>query len=265
MTNSTVGSEPTSADIVRQGAVIAALTATLATNTLAQLLPLNGQSTGEISGRFPLLITPPAYVFGIWGVIYSGLLGYAVYQALPAQRTNPRLRRIAWPFVLTCAANCVWLLLWHYNQYRLTLGAMVGLLLGLLTIDRRLGRADSQSTLDLLFARLPFSIYLGWISVATIVNATVVLYDAGWDGMGISPELWTTALIGVGTGLGATMGVKEGDAAYPLALAWAFAGVAKKNAATPLVGRAAWIATAVGLLSAGAALLRRRPKPELAA
>ncbi len=260
MTNAAAGTQPASADLARQGAVIAALAATIAVNAAANLLPLNGQATGEVSARFPVLITPPGYVFGIWGLIYSGLIAYAVYQALPSRRDSARLRRIAWPFVLSCAANIAWLLLWHYNKFGLTLGAMVGLLLALITVDRRLGRFGGQPAADLLFARLPFSVYLGWISVATIVNATVVLYDAGWDGAGLSPELWTTALLGVGAGLGATMGLREGDPAYPLVLAWAFAGVAGKNAATPLVGPAAWAATAVALLAAGVALLRlRRP------
>lgn len=257
MTNVVAGARPAAPDIARQGAVIAALAATLATNTLANLLPLNGQTTGAVSARFPVLITPPGYVFGIWGLIYTGLIAYAAYQALPARRDNARLRRIAWPFVLSCAANIAWLLLWHYNQFGLTLGAMVGLLLALITVDRRLGRPGALPLDELIFARLPFSIYLGWISVATIVNATVVLYDAGWDGFGVAPEVWTTALLGVGAGLGATMALREGDPAYPLVLAWAFAGVAGKNADTPLVGPAAWAATVVAVLAAIAALLRR--------
>lgn len=258
MTNAAAGARPATADIARQGAVIAALAATLAVNAAANLLPLNGQTTGEVSGRFPLLITPPGYVFGIWGLIYTGLIAYAAYQALPAQRESPRLRRIAWPFVLSCAANAAWLLLWHYNRFGLTLGAMLGLLLALVTVDRRLGAFGAQPAGELIFARLPFSVYLGWISVATIVNASVVLYDAGWDGAGLSPELWTAGLLGVGAGLGAAMGLRRGDPAYPLVLAWAFAGVAGKNAATPLVGPAAWVATAVALLSACAGLLRWR-------
>lgn len=258
MTNVAAGSRPLSTDLARQGAVIAALTATLATNTLANLLPLNGQTTGEVSDRFPLLITPPGYVFGIWGLIYTGLIGYAIYQALPAQRDNPRLRQIAWPFVLSCAANIAWLLLWHHNQFGLTMGAMLSLLFALIAVDRRLGTMGEQSPADLILARLPFSVYLGWISVATIVNATVVLANAGWDGLGLSPELWTTGLLAVATGLGVTMGTREGDVAYPLVLAWAFAGIAAKNAATPLVGPAAWVATAVAVLAAGAALLRWR-------
>lgn len=258
MTNAAAGTRPATADATRQGAVIAALAATLAVNAAANLLPLNGQATGEVSARFPVLITPPGYVFGIWGLIYTGLIAYAAYQALPAQRDSPRLRRVAWPFVLSCAANVAWLLLWHYNRFGLTLGAMVGLLLALIAADRRLGRFGEQPAGELLFARLPFSVYLGWISVATIVNATVVLYDAGWDGAGLSPELWTAGLLGVGAGLGATMGLRQGDPAYPLVLAWAFAGVAGKNADVPLVGPAAWAATAAALLSAAGALLRWR-------
>jgi benzodiazapine receptor len=259
MTNAAAGAQPaTAADVARQGAVIAALVATLAVNTAANLIPLNGQTTGEISDRFPVLITPPGYVFGIWGLIYTGLLAYGVYQALPARRDRERLRRIAWPFVLSCAANAAWIILWHYGQYRLTLGAMVGLLLALITIDRRLGPAGELPADDLVFARLPFSVYLGWISVATIVNATVVLYDAGWDGAPLSPEAWTAALLGVGAGLGAAVGVGRGDAAYPLVLAWAFAGVAQKNAGVPLVGPMAWAATAVAILAALAGLVRAR-------
>ncbi len=243
-------------DAARQSAVLAALAATVGMNVLANRLPLNGQATGEISNRFPLLITPPGYVFGIWGVIYTGLIGYAIYQALPAQRGNPRLRRVAWPFVISCAANVTWLLLWHYNYFGLTLGAMVGILLALITIDLRLGHVRGSPLAERLLVRLPFSLYLGWISVATIVNATVALASVGWDGAGVSPELWTAGLIGVGAALGVAQGAGRGDAAYPLVLAWAFAGLATKNADVPLVGNTAWIATAVALLASGAGLLR---------
>lgn len=251
-------SGPQSADLARQGAVLAALAATIGVNALANILPLNGQTTGEISGRFPLLITPPGYVFGIWGVIYTGLIGYAIYQALPARRDDETLRRIAWPFVLSCAANIAWLLLWHYNQYGLTLGAMVGLLLALITVDLRLGRVRGGAVAEQLLVRLPFSVYLGWISVATIVNATVALTAAGWDGGPISPEAWTAGLIGVGAGLGLAQGAGRGQVGYPLVLAWAFSGVAAKNAGVPLVSWAAWAAAGLSLVSAAIAAVRGR-------
>ena len=104
-------------DYLRQFAVIVVTLATIAINGLATSLPLNGQSTGEISDRFPSLFTPAGYVFAIWSVIYLGLLAYMVYQALPSQRTNPRLRSIGWPYVVSGIANSVWIFLWHYNLF----------------------------------------------------------------------------------------------------------------------------------------------------
>ncbi|NTV64255.1 MAG: tryptophan-rich sensory protein [Oscillochloris sp.] len=242
--------ERLAADSLRQAAVIAALAATLTVNTLANTLPINGQTTADVSARFPLKITPPGYVFGIWGLIYSGVLGYAIYQALPAQRANPRLRRIGWLFIVSCAANIAWILLWHYNRPRQTLGAMFGILLALIAITTRLGKPLQGPLAERLLVRLPFSIYLGWISVATLVNVTVALSDLGWDGLGIAPDLWTVGLLGTGTALGAGIGALRGDPAFPLVLVWAFSGIAGKQADSPLVANAAWLATAASVLSA---------------
>lgn len=243
------------ADVTRQAAVVAALSATISANALTNILRLNGQTIGDVAARFPLPIIPARHTFGIWGVIYSGLIGYAVYQALPRQRDNERLRRIAWPFVVSCAANVTWLVLWHYNRFRLNLGAIVGLLLALITIDLRLGQARGP-WVEQLLVRLPFSIYLGWISVATIINTAVTLYDAGWEGTPASREAWTAGLLSLGAALGATMGVGRGDPAFPAVIAWAFSGVATKQAGTPLVAPMAWAAAAASLAAAPIALLR---------
>lgn len=256
MTNRVATAPAGAAGIGRQAGVATALVGTVTINALANILPLNGQSTGEISDRFPLLVTPPGYVFGIWSLIYTGLLAYAVYQALPAQRDNERLQRIAWPFVASCAANALWIVLWHYNQYALTLPIMVGLLLALILIDIRLGHGRFVPLAERLFVRAPFSIYLGWISVATIVNATVVLYNAGWRVDGFTAEVWTSALIAVGAALGIWQGAGRGSIAYPLVLAWAFSGIAIKNAALPLVSGVAWTATVLMLVAASAAVFR---------
>jgi tryptophan-rich sensory protein len=247
--------QPAAADVTRQAAVVAALTATIGANALTNALPLNGQTIGDVAARFPLPIIPPRYTFGIWGVIYSGLIGYAVYQALPRQRDNERLRRIAWPFVVSCAANVVWLVLWHYNRFRLNLGAIVGLLLALITIDARLGHARGP-WVERLLVRLPFSIYLGWISVATIINVAVSLYAEGWEGDPASREAWTAGLLSMGAALGATIGVGHGDPAFPAVMAWACSGIATRQAGTPLVAPVAWAATAASLASASVALLR---------
>jgi hypothetical protein len=107
-----------------------------------------------------------------------------------------------------------------------------------------------------LLARLPFSIYLGWISVATLVNATVALYDAGWDGMGVGEDVWTAALLGTGATLGVGMGALRGDVAFPLVLVWAFRGIAEKQADSAVIAPAAQAATAVAALSAAIGLWR---------
>ena len=121
-------------DKVRQWAVILGVVATIAINALANALPLNGQTTGEISDRFQVFFVPAGYVFSIWGLIYLGLVAFGVYQALRAQGDNPRLRSIGWLFVGSCVANIAWIFFWHYELFPLTLVAMLTLLALLIVI-----------------------------------------------------------------------------------------------------------------------------------
>jgi benzodiazapine receptor len=131
-------------DTLRQLVVVLAVVATVLLNGLANALPLNGLTTGEISDRFQVYFVPAGYVFSIWGLIYLALAAYAVYQALPAQRENARLGRIGYLFVLSCLANVTWLFLWHYEQFAWTMVAMIGLLLSLIAIYLRLGIGRTQ-------------------------------------------------------------------------------------------------------------------------
>ena len=111
--------------ITRQIFTIIGVIATIIVNALANILPINGQETGAISDRFAIFFVPAGYVFSIWGLIYLGLIGYAIYQALPAQRGNPRLRSIGGIFVLASLANIAWIFLWHYNLFAITLPVML--------------------------------------------------------------------------------------------------------------------------------------------
>jgi hypothetical protein len=234
-------------DILRQVIVVIAVIATLVVNGLANALPLNGQTTGEISDRFQVYFVPAGYVFSIWGLIYVGLILYAIYQALPTQRENPRLRATGYLFALSCLANIVWLFLWHYQLFLLTLVAMGALLLLLIAIYVRLGIGRTAvSPAERWLVQLPFSIYLGWISVATIANVTSVLDYVNWNGWGISPEVWTAIMLLVGVGLVLAMAFTRGDVAYGLVIIWAFIGIALKHSGTPFVATSAWLA--VGLV-----------------
>lgn len=248
-------------DLVRQIAVLLSTIVVIVVNGLANALPLNDQSTGEISGRFDVYFVPAGYVFAIWGLIYLAMIAYSIYQVLPAQRENPRLQRTGWLYVLSCAANVAWLFLWHYEVFVWTIVAMVILLLTLIAIYLILG--IGRTLVDMAEAwlvRLPFSIYLGWITVATIANATSLLDYLNWNGWGIAPEWWTIILLAVTMVITSLMSITRGDVAYVLVIAWALIGIAVKHSETPLVAIPAGFAAGfvLGTLLLGVPLTRER-------
>jgi len=252
-------------DIVRQIAVVLSTIAVIVVNGLANALPLNGQGTGEISDRFQVFFVPAGYVFAIWGLIYLALAAYTIYQALPAQRANPRLREIGWLYVFSCAANIVWLFLWHYEFFVGTLIAMGLLLVLLILIYLFLGTGrTAASPAETWLVRVPFSIYLGWITVATVANATDLLDYLGWGGWGITPEWWAVIMLVVATLITTLMSLTRADWAYALVIVWAFIGIAVKQSSTPLVAIVAGFLAGfvLGILLLG--LARSRPGAEAA-
>ncbi len=254
-------------DTGRQLVNILAVILSIGINGLANALPLNGQTTGEISDRFQVYFVPAGYVFSVWGLIYIGLVAFAVFQALPVQQQNPRLRSIGYMFALSCLANIVWLFLWHYEIFPLTLVAMGALLLLLIAIYLRLDINRAQvPTAEKWLVHVPFSVYLGWITVATIANVTSVLDYLKWSGWGISPEVWTVIMLTTGVAIASAVSLTRGDVAYMLVIMWAFSGIAVRHAATPIVATAAWVTTAVValMLVVGMSVKRRREQPPTA-
>lgn len=239
---------------------ILAVIGTIVVNGLANALPFNGKGTGEISDQFNVFFVPAGYVFSIWGLIYLGLILFAVYQALPAQRDNPRLSQVGLLFVLSCLANIAWLFLWHYERFPLTLVAMFTLLISLIAIYLRLGIGRTAvSPGERWLVQIPFSVYLGWVSVATIANVTDVLDYIKWNGWGIGPEVWAIIMLVVGLALTVAMSLTRGDIAYALVVLWAYVGIAVKQAGTPLVAVSAWVAAGlVVVLIVITAVLRPR-------
>jgi len=210
---------------------VVALVAVLVVNYMAGSVGINGYTSGEVSDTIQSLFTPAGYVFAIWGLIYLGLGAFAVYQALPAQRAKSFIEQIGYWFVVSCLFNITWLFLWHYLQFPLSMLAMLGLLGSLIAIYLRLdiGRGFAPGQ-EKLLVRVPFSVYLGWISVATIANASIVLYTLGWNGFGIAPVIWTVLMVVIAAVLAIATIVLRNDIAFALVIVWALIGIAVARA-----------------------------------
>ncbi len=212
--------------LLRYGNIFA-LAVTLAINGLAGTTLLNGRTTAQVSEAYPTLVTPAGYVFAIWGIIYLLLAAFIVYQVLPKQKDKPYHKQIGALFILSSIFNCIWLFLWQYDYITLSVALMVALLATLITIYLRLGVGVSRTPLgEKLLVHLPFSVYLGWITIATIANVAAALVSVGWGGFGLAAETWAIVVLGVA--LAITLGViaTRRDVAYSLVIVWALAGIA---------------------------------------
>jgi hypothetical protein len=249
-------------DTLRQISVILTILATIGVNALANILPMNGQNTGEISDRFKVYFVPAGYVFSIWGLIYLGMIAFAIFQALPSQRENPRLRATGWWVSLGGLANIDWIFLWHYEQFPLTVIAMLVLLGSLIVTYLRLGIGRSAvSTAEKWMVRLPFSIYLGWITVATVANITDLLDYLKWNGFGIAPEIWMGIVLAAVLAITVLMSLTRRDVAYGMVILWALAGISIKHAAVPAVAIPTWIT--FGLVAFTLVIVRFLPSGSL--
>ena len=228
---------------------------TITINALANILPLNGLETGVISDRFEIFFVPAGYVFSIWGLIYLALIAYAVYQALPAQADNPTLKKIAPFYWVGSVANSIWIFLWHYEVFSWTVIAMVAILITLILISQKLIETDG---LEKWLVRLPFSIYLGWISVATIANVSQNLFLYKWNGWGIGNEIWAVIMLAVASLLGILKIWQEKDTPFALVLIWAFVGITVSQAGIALVVNTAWVSVIVLVTTVVASIIKNK-------
>lgn len=210
--------------MVRFGFNFLAVILVVLVNSLANILPFNGQTTGEISNRLDVLFTPAGYVFSIWGLIYL-LLFIWVLRQLPEKRRNlPLYQTTSGLFLFSCVLNILWIFLWHYEYFFYTVIVMVCLLINLIYLYKN-SKSNISSRMDLI----PISVYLGWISVATIANISYFLVYVKWDGFGLSAIVWTNTMLLVATALASVFLVKERDPFYVLVFIWAFIGIGVKN------------------------------------
>jgi hypothetical protein len=191
---------------------------------------LGGKLTSQISDANATLITPAGYVFSIWGVIYILLGIFVVFQALPSQTGKDRQASIGWLFVLSSLLNIAWLFLWQFEYLSLSVVLMFLLLATLIAIYLRLNIGKSKVSLrEKLAVHVPFSVYLGWITIASIANVAVTLVSVKWDGFGISQETWATLIIIIALLITLLVIATRKDVAYGLVIIWALVGIAVKQ------------------------------------
>ena len=206
----------------------------VAVNYLANALPLNNLTTGEVSELYPNLFTPAGFTFSIWGLIYLLLLGFCLYQARDLFSSlkveMPFLRRIGYLFFLSCLLNAGWIFAWHYLQVFASMGIMLALLMVLIKIYLNLGvDRGINSPGERLWVGLPFQVYLGWITIATIANASALLVHVGWDRFGFSESFWTVIMIAAATLITLAFLFTRQDLAVSLVSLWAILGIALKR------------------------------------
>ncbi len=198
-------------------------------NFLANSLPINNRSTGDISDAYPNLFAPAGPAFSIWGLIYLLLGGYVLYQFVKKdQKTEKILQKINPLFIATSLANISWIFAWHYDYIGISVLIMAVLLFLLIKIADIL-HVEQFTAIEKISIRTPFSIYFGWITVAAIANITIFLVSLGWNGFGIADFIWTSIILLVGALIGILRMRKDKNIVYGLVLVWAYSWILFKQ------------------------------------
>ena len=205
-------------------------------NGLANDLPINGMITGDISDSYPNLFAPTGITFTIWGVIYLLLAAHTAYQLGLFQKNDQPVKRdlldqVGILFAISSVANIAWIFSWHYKNILLSMLFMLIILICLMLIYVRINKEKLTSN-EKFFIRLPFSVYFGWITVATIANVTTLLVDklgSPVNLLGISEVVWTVAILLIGLLIGAVTTFKNRDLPYGLVIVWAYIGILIKH------------------------------------
>ncbi|WP_088241202.1 tryptophan-rich sensory protein [Calothrix rhizosoleniae] len=223
-------------DLWRQIVTFVAIATAFIVNVISNIFPAGGINIGKISNTLfkNVLIIPANYAFAIWGLIYLGLFAFGIYQLLPSQRQDEDLRKVGYLLTIASLAQCIWVYLFLYRLFAVSVVAMLLILLPLIAIYLRL-RVDKKTVSrgKKWCIHRPISIYLGWISVATIVNVACTLSFQGWNGWGISTEIWTIIMLSIATAIAGLIAIQNKDIVYPGVTVWALVAIALKHVNIP--------------------------------
>jgi hypothetical protein len=221
------------------------------------------QAAGGALAADATLIAPGTGAFQIWGVIYVGLVAYAIWQFLPAQRTAERHRRLGYPVALSLLLNAAWILSIQFDLLWLSVPVIAALLVVLIVAFLRASRSPSTGVVDAIVTDGTIGLYLGWVAVATAANVTAALVAAGFDGFGIAPEAWAVVVIAVAAAAGVALALAgRGRISPTLSLGWGLVWIAVARLTgspeSSITAVAAAVATVVVVVATVVARLRAR-------
>jgi len=204
----------------------------LIVNFLANALPINGKNTGEISESYLTLFAPAGYTFSIWGLIYLMLLAFVIY-SLYIAFTRKNIEGLTWQtnmfLGLNFLLNSLWIFAWHYEMIELSVIIMLMLLGTLIFLFMETNALKTKKITQDLVLKVPISIYLGWISVATIANISAYLVTSRHDLSFLSESMWVIIMLFTAVFLGILMIKRHANKSFVLILIWAFVGIAQKR------------------------------------
>jgi len=213
----------------------------IAVNAAANIVPLNGYNTGELSALNPTGFTPAGWVFSIWSLIYLGLLAFSIASVVGAERFRLRAAPIVNAYLLNAAANIGWIFAWHYRHVELSFALMLVILVTLIVIVGRLRDRPSPSWREFLTMDGPFSLYFGWITTATLANLGAVFFVQQYYPFSLNMDQWALITVCAATAIYVWMGVVTRDTVYCAVFVWAALGIAyRPTGITESVKLAAW-------------------------
>ena len=224
------------------------LVVVIALNGLAATGAMSGDSIGVIANRYRSLFLPADYVFGIWSLIYLGLIATAIYQALPTAGADRAVERLGGWWASAGVLNVAWISLFSFGQFALALLVMVIFLITLIVIGERVRHKPAPTLAERAFVIWPQDIYVAWISVALIANSFQFAHVAGFNGFGVAESTWAASMMLVATLLGVAMAWRRGNWLFPLVVAWAVYGIGARDTNLPAIADPARWLVPTGLI-----------------
>ncbi len=247
---------------MRRYLVLIATLVVIGVNAAANIVPINGVNTGQVSANYPTGFTPAGWVFAIWSLIYLGLIAFSIFTVRATSIQATKVRRIETAYVVSCVANAVWIFMWHYGLILASLALMLVLLASLVVAYVSIRRTAPLSLGERLCVDMPFSLYLGWITTATLANLAAWFYDVKAYPFNLPMDDWAIITVVGATAIYTAVGVRTRDAIYTAVFAWASLGIVLQTLPiTQAVRLAAAAGCAVAVLVTLTSAVQRRVAP----